>query len=167
MTTQEDELLQQLRQTFQIEAADHLEAINQALLQYEQTADPVQRETLLQTSFRAAHSLKGAARAVSSEDVADLSHALESVLQQARQGQLTLIPSVGDVLYDTLDAISHVLEGEPTALPAIYARLAKIGADGPAAAPVQPEISTVQPSTAYAEETIRVAISKLDSLMAQ
>jgi two-component system chemotaxis sensor kinase CheA len=174
MTTQEDELLHNLRQTFQIEAVDHLDSINQSLLQYEQTADPIQRETLVQTAFRAAHSLKGAARAVSSDDVASLAHALESVLQQARQGQLSLTPAIGDVLYDTLDMINRVLENDQpdqTVLAAMYTRLSHIGANAPAAevtaAPAQVETTPVQTSAAYTEETIRVAISKLDSLMAQ
>ncbi len=164
MTTTEDQLLQDLLHTFQIEAAEHLEAINQALLQFEQSADAQQRETLVQTAFRAAHSLKGAARAVSSNDVEGLAHAMESVLQQVRSSKMQLTPAIGDVLYDTLDVIKHVLDGEQVTLPAAYAKLTAIGADAPMEQ--QPAVSAASP-VKHAEETIRVAISKLDNLMAE
>src|SRR3954467_1626988 len=103
MTDTNDALLEALLQTFATEADDHLQTLNQALLKMERAPEPAQCQELLQEAFRAAHSLKGAARAVSASEVEGLASALENVLQQARSDALTLTPAVCDVLYDTLD----------------------------------------------------------------
>ena len=64
MSTQEDEFLNALRATFKVEAAEHLQAITTGLLALEKTPAPEAQRDLIATVFRAAHNLKGAARAV-------------------------------------------------------------------------------------------------------
>src|SRR5512133_1527949 len=102
-----DELQRQLLQTFQVESEEHVQKLNQALLQLERQPDENTRQKLLQDAFRTAHSLKGAARAVSVHDVEHLAHAMENVLQQARDTNLALSPTVCDILYDALDVIQQ------------------------------------------------------------
>ncbi len=200
MSISEDTLLRELLATFQVEAVEHLQTLNQALLKLERQPEEAQRRGLLQDAFRAAHSLKGAARAVSLEEIGALAHAMESVLQQARDANLLLEPRTCDVLYDALDAMQRLLDGGQVPLEELQARLAAVGgkadekkprsaarrsrraapppppaeavpAPPPAneAAPPEPEASAEPapglPTTA--EETIRVAVDKLDNLMAQ
>ena len=64
MSTPEDEFLNELRATFKVEAAEHLQAITTGLLALEKTSATEAQRDLIATVFRAAHSLKGAARAV-------------------------------------------------------------------------------------------------------
>ncbi len=184
MPASEDALLRELLKTFQVEAAEHLQSLNQALLQLERQPDEGPRRQLLRNAFRAAHSLKGAARAVSLSDVEALSHAMESVLQRARDANLVLEPDTCDVLYDTLDATQQLLDGKVVPLDHLQERLSAIsdgrtGAlavdNGSAPSPIpEPGLDASELPTdaamAFAppsEDTIRVSVDKLDNLMAQ
>ena len=164
MINQDDALLQKLVQTFAVEAAEHLQTLNQALLRLERAPDPHSSEEMLQQAFRAAHSLKGAARTVDNKDIETLAAAIETILQSARDGKLTLEPAICDVLYETLDVGKRLLDGEEVDFGATYARLSRIGVDLPAAErTVQEVVSPYVPT----EATVRVAVGKLDNLMAQ
>ena len=110
MLSREEALLQDLLQTFQAEAVEHLQTLNQALLQLERRPDDQQRQELLGAAFRAAHSLKGASRAVSLDEIGQLAHAIESTLQGARDANQVLDAATCDALYDQLDAI-EIQEG--------------------------------------------------------
>ena len=64
MTDQDDsEFLARLLETFRIEAEEHFEVLSNGLLELERDPDG-QHLPLVETLFREAHSLKGAARAV-------------------------------------------------------------------------------------------------------
>src|SRR5690606_13538940 len=112
MPSIDNDLLQELLNTFRAEAADHLQAINQSLLKLERAPEESLRAKILQDAFRAAHSLKGAARAVSQLEVEALAHTMESVFQQARDSGLVLSADICDVLYDGLDAIDKLISGQ-------------------------------------------------------
>ena len=72
---------EQLISSFRAELAEHVQTMNDGLLILEQgTVEDEQRKTVLENIFRAAHSLKGASRAMGVTTVEQLAHALESVL---------------------------------------------------------------------------------------
>jgi two-component system, chemotaxis family, sensor kinase CheA len=188
MDSFEDELLNNLRSTFRAEAAEHLQTLNQALLQLERIAsdDPEaaqRRHDLIQNAFRAAHSLKGAARAVSFTDVETLAHGLESILHAARDGKLSLTVATCDVLYEVLDVLQQAVSGQAILLDSVQHKLATIGGSSENGSSAAKSIEVVTPAAEGAvrenratetvspaapdEETIRVALSKLDDLMAQ
>src|SRR6202043_2346881 len=79
MTGTEEEFLRTLRATFKVEAAEHLQAIGTGLLELEKAPAPAEQLQLIETVFRAAHSLKGAARAVGLTDVESLCQSLEDL----------------------------------------------------------------------------------------
>ena len=79
MSASEDEFLQRLRSTFRVEAAEHLHTISAGLLELEHQSDPIPRQQLIESVYRAAHSLKGAARAVDLSDIESLCKSLEGV----------------------------------------------------------------------------------------
>lgn len=167
-----DDLQRELLKTFQVEAQEHLQKLNETLLQLERQPDEATRHALLQEVFRTAHSLKGAARAVSLTDIENLAHIMENVLQQARDARLELTPPICDALYDTLDSIQQMLNGDPVDIDPISVRLMATISDKSETAPpplVAPHREVVSPgmSLVPGEETIRVAVSKLDDLMAQ
>src|SRR6185437_13752188 len=63
MKNKNDELLKKLRATFRVEADTHLQTMAAGLLALEKTS-VAEQPALVEAIFRAAHSLKGAARAV-------------------------------------------------------------------------------------------------------
>ncbi|MBZ0292047.1 MAG: hybrid sensor histidine kinase/response regulator [Anaerolineae bacterium] len=116
-------LMQTLLNTFRAEAAEHLQNLNKALLHIEAALEESERQPLIQEAFRAAHSLKGAARAVSINDIEVLAHAMENVFQQARDNGLVLNVAICDILYDNLDAIEAVLNQREADVEALKERL--------------------------------------------
>lgn len=118
-----DDLLRELLQTFQAEASEHLQTLNMTLLSLEVRPEESRRQELVSEAFRAAHSLKGAARAVGLDTIEELAHAMENVLDGARNTRQHLNADAYDGLYDILDAIGQVLEGQTVDIPTLVARL--------------------------------------------
>ena len=78
---------EQLISSFRAELTEHVQTMNDGLLALEQgTVSGEQHKTTLEDIFRAAHSLKGAARAMGVTMVEQLAHALESVLDDMQKG---------------------------------------------------------------------------------
>jgi two-component system chemotaxis sensor kinase CheA len=129
MFTLDDDIMRQLRATFKVEAAEHIQAMNRVLLALEQNPEGEERAGLLEEIFREAHSLKGAAGAADLGEVERTAHRLENVFGAARTGKLNLSRDVCDVLYRGIDAVSAVaeaaLEEQPHEidLPSLYASL--------------------------------------------
>src|ERR1019366_5273251 len=67
-------------------------------------------QELLQGIFRAAHTLKGSSRAMGLTAMGELTHAMEDVLDQLRNDQLTVTPPLIDALFSGLDTIKVMLE---------------------------------------------------------
>ena len=62
MDTREEEFLKRLKATFKIEADEHVQTISSGLLDLENTSNPEGKNRILETIYREAHSLKGAAQ---------------------------------------------------------------------------------------------------------
>jgi len=92
----------ELRELFRDESREYLEQLEQGLLQLEQ--DPQDKETL-DAVFRAAHSLKGAARIVEVTKVEVVAHHFEETLGTARRGAIVLTTAIVDRLYQAVDSI--------------------------------------------------------------
>ncbi|MEW5721400.1 MAG: Hpt domain-containing protein, partial [Chloroflexota bacterium] len=129
MFTLDDDIMRQLRATFKVEAAEHIQAMNRILLALEQNPEGEERAELLEEIFREAHSLKGAAGAADLGEVEATAHRLENTFGAARSGKIKLTREICDVLYAGIDAVSTVvdaaLEERPHGLdlPGLYASL--------------------------------------------
>jgi len=100
---------EQLLNSFKAELKEHIQTMTDGLLALEQnTIAGEQREDSLEKIFRAAHSLKGAARAVGVTMIEQLAHALEDVLDALRNQALDPTPALYTACYKTLDAIRDV-----------------------------------------------------------
>ena len=100
---------EQLISGFRIELAEHIQTMNDGLLALEQNrVAGEQRRTTLEDVFRAAHSLKGAARAIGVTAVEQLAHALEDVLAAMQKDAVELTPSLFTACYRACDAIQAV-----------------------------------------------------------
>ena len=83
MKSKHDELLKKLLATFRLEADGHLQNMVAGLLSLEKT--PVaEQSALVETIFRAAHSLKGAARAVNLTQIEAVCRSLENVFSATK-----------------------------------------------------------------------------------
>ena len=107
MSTRESEFLQSLRATFRVEAAEHVQAIATGLLQLEKMPAADVQRGLVETVFRAAHSLKGAARAVDFAEIETACQALEN--RFAAWKRAAPAPAEFDAAHRTLDAITAAL----------------------------------------------------------
>jgi two-component system chemotaxis sensor kinase CheA len=100
---------EQLVSGFRAELAEHVQTMNDGLLALEQNrVAGEQRGSTLEDVFRAAHSLKGAARAIGVTAVEQLSHALEDVLAAMQNDSLELTPALFTACYRACDAIQAV-----------------------------------------------------------
>ena len=150
MFTLDDDIMRQLRAAFQVEAAEHIQALNRNLLALEKNPEDQERVALLAEIFREAHSLKGAAGAADFGQVEATAHKLENIFSAAKAGKITLTRDLCDVLYAGIDAVSVIvdasLEGKPHGLDIaqLHARLdaAEQGQVGVAPAPAQPAASS-------------------------
>jgi two-component system chemotaxis sensor kinase CheA len=110
MNEQEEEFFKKLKSTFLIEAEEHLQALSNHLLALEKNdLSSEQRKEKIETIFREAHSLKGAARAVNQQALQGACQSLENVLSAWKQNQIQSSPALFDTLYATIDGMSQSL----------------------------------------------------------
>lgn len=104
-----EQVRKQLIASFRAELAEHIQTMTDGLLALEQNRlDSTQKPETLRAIFRAAHSLKGAARAVGVNVVAQMAHALEDVLDGVNKQTVELTPALFTACYGVLDAIQDV-----------------------------------------------------------
>ncbi|MCH7471827.1 chemotaxis protein CheA [bacterium] len=92
---------------FAEEAREHLQALNESLLEFEK--EPANLE-LVNTMFRSAHTLKGMSATMGYSDTAELTHKMENLLALVRQGDLQAGQEVVDLLFRCLDALQEMVE---------------------------------------------------------
>lgn len=125
---------------FWVEVNEYLESLNKALLQVEMAEGEAQHN-LLREMNRVAHSMKGAARAVGISIIETISHYMEEVFGVALDNRLELTPDVADTIYDGLDLIQNVVDGEenkPDTVSEVLANLERIVAQAAAAPKAKP-----------------------------
>jgi len=102
----------QLLKSFRAELSEHIRTMTDGLLAMEQgRADPptgIGKRATLDNTFRAAHSLKGAARAMGVTAIEQLAHALENILDGLRRETLQPSSDLYTACYQALDAIQSV-----------------------------------------------------------
>jgi two-component system, chemotaxis family, sensor kinase CheA len=114
MINNEAEFLKELLSMFKIEAEEHLKGISSGLLELEKIKDPFQQTSLIETIYREAHSLKGAARAVNLNPVETVCQIMESVFSAMKRRLLVLSPEQFDVLHESVDRVGALIESPAT-----------------------------------------------------
>jgi two-component system chemotaxis sensor kinase CheA len=94
-----------LLEDFVMGAGESLEEMETALLTLDSNPDDVE---LLNTIFRAIHTIKGAAQFVGLDKVSELSHALEDLLDLLREGKKQATSDIIEVLIQAKDRISQL-----------------------------------------------------------
>src|SRR5947209_2439399 len=103
------EFMQRLLAAFKIEADEHIAAISKGLLDLENQAAPDAQMPILETIYREAHSLKGAARAVNLSEIETLCQTLESVFAAWKRREISPPAAQFDVLHETVDTLAKIL----------------------------------------------------------
>ena len=94
------------RAAFYVEAAEHLQHMEGALLQLEGAP----RDTeLLNTIFRAAHSIKGASTTFGIDEVGRFTHVLENLLERLRDGHVETSSELVELLLSSIDVIEGLI----------------------------------------------------------
>jgi two-component system chemotaxis sensor kinase CheA len=146
----EDKLLS----IFSEESQEIIETLEQGLLALEGSDDP----ELINSVFRAAHTLKGNAGIVGFDDVVDLTHLMEGLLDEMRKGRLLPDAEVVGLLLGAVDALKVLvmgrLAGENPPVPQeVLAMLSRLLGEEPpgaaSAAPAAPEPTTPEGSQTY------------------
>lgn len=99
----------ELLQCFLDESIEHLEGIEPLLLQLESAGEKA-REELTNKVFRAAHSIKGSSGMFGFTNINNLSHRIESLLENLRSGKVKTTPELIDILLKGFDRLRTLVE---------------------------------------------------------
>ncbi|MEA9589835.1 chemotaxis protein CheA [Xanthomonas sp. WHRI 10064A] len=130
--------LQRFHATFFEESREGLDAMEAGLLSLEEgNRDP----EIINSVFRAAHSIKGGAATFGFEAVAGLTHVLETLLDELRSNKRQLEPNAVDAMLGSVDVLrallreaEHGTPADPAAVKAVHMRLnAVLAGEAPAA----------------------------------
>jgi two-component system chemotaxis sensor kinase CheA len=193
MKKQDDDFLKRLLSTFKIEAAEHIKALSSGLIDLEKVAAENQVQ-IVEAVFREAHSLKGAARAVNNADIEAICQSMEGVFSALKCREVTLSSGMLDVLHRALRCLERLLSFVESELPVVEKsetaslirqlegllregrRVGEQGQSSQSFAPdsqatlgarLRKEAPRVSETPASAGETVRIAVSKLDSIRLQ
>lgn len=103
--------MSQYLEVFIEESKEHLQNINQQLLEFEKDVNNL---SFVNEIFRSAHTLKGMSATMGFEDLANLTHKMENVLDAIRNQQLSVNTSVVDLVFESVDALEVMVESIAT-----------------------------------------------------
>ncbi|RLC14193.1 MAG: hypothetical protein DRH93_21025, partial [Deltaproteobacteria bacterium] len=87
------------------EALEHLEGIEEKILQLENSQD----QDLVNSIFRPAHTIKGTASFLGLNDIKYLSHEMETLLDDLRNDRISVSAELIDTLLDGVDCLANML----------------------------------------------------------
>lgn len=192
----EEDFHNHLLLVFRGEAAEHLKTMSSGLLELEKKPDEQREKEIIELVYREAHSLKGASRAVSLTGIEAICQAVEGVLSSLKHRQIGISPEMFDTLHRAIDAISNLLASpkeeaadvtallqqidriivngkKPEALPKEAGKEPLKMAEGHPSASFQASVDIAKKAEQIARErpvlpeTVRVPVSRLDSLLLQ
>jgi len=88
------------------ESKEHLQTINEQLLELEKNPTDV---SIVNEIFRSAHTLKGMSATMGFEDLANLTHQMENVLDAIRNNKITVTPEMLDVVFRSVDDLEAMV----------------------------------------------------------
>ncbi|RIV15792.1 chemotaxis protein CheA [Priestia flexa] len=103
--------MSQYLEVFIEESKEHLQNINQQLLEFEKDVNNL---SFVNEIFRSAHTLKGMSATMGFEDLANLTHKMENVLDAIRNQQLSVNTRVVDLVFESVDALDVMVESIAT-----------------------------------------------------
>ena len=134
MGQKDQEFLKRLLATFRVEAEEHVSAISSGLIELEKVSSPERRMEIIESVFREAHSLKGAARAVNMVRIESACQSLEGLFASLKAHEVSLSPEVFDQLHHMVDTLGAFLSDSGT-------EVTRSDRSGPPRIPHAPEVA--------------------------
>lgn len=98
--------MKQFHSVFFEESQEHLEEMEQLLLDLDLAhPDP----EMLNSIFRAAHSIKGGSGIFGFDALGSVTHIMEGLLDKIRKGQLAIQSSMVDLFLNSIDQLKNIL----------------------------------------------------------
>jgi two-component system chemotaxis sensor kinase CheA len=158
--------LAQFHGVFFEEAGENLADMERLLLSIDEASAD---DESLNAIFRCAHSIKGGAATFGFQDVADLTHVMETLLDRLRRRELGITLPMIDTLLESGDALKHLLAGhqgsggEATDCSALVARIGALASGAaPAPANAAPASAGAAVPADAGERVLDVAIGPLE-----
>src|SRR5690625_1340019 len=89
------------------ESKENIQSLNEHLLELEK--EPTNLE-IINEIFRSAHTLKGMSATMGFQDLADLTHIMENVLDSVRNQEMDLDSDTIDVIFNAVDALEAMIK---------------------------------------------------------
>ena len=89
------------------ESKEHLQACSEHLLELEKNPQDL---AIVGEIFRSAHTLKGMSATMGFEDLADLTHKMENVLDAIRNEKIKVTPEILDVVFESVDHLEEMVQ---------------------------------------------------------
>ncbi|OMC82875.1 chemotaxis protein CheA [Viridibacillus sp. FSL H8-0123] len=96
----------QYLEVFIDESKEHLQSCSESLLELEKNPDDL---AIVNDIFRNAHTLKGMSATMGFEDLADLTHKMENVLDAIRNEKIKVTPEILDVVFESVDHLEEMV----------------------------------------------------------
>ena len=109
MDKENNPFLKKLLATFKIEAQEHINVLSLGLIELEKASTPEKQGEVVETIFREAHSMKGAARSVNMTEIEALCQSLESVFALVKGKEIALSPGLFDLLHQAVDSLRSLV----------------------------------------------------------
>ncbi len=97
------------REMYVSEALEHVEMINQTLLQLEEKPD---NRSYLDQVFRSAHTIKGMASTMGYDETRELCKNIENIFDNIRNGAEKLTHSLSTALFTCIDLLQQMISDE-------------------------------------------------------
>ncbi|WP_342512584.1 chemotaxis protein CheA [Sporosarcina sp. FSL K6-1522] len=88
------------------ESKEHLQSCNEHLLELEKNPEDL---AIVNEIFRSAHTLKGMSATMGYEDIADLTHKMENVLDAIRNAKIRVTTEILDVVFQAADYLEEMV----------------------------------------------------------
>ncbi|WP_424765599.1 chemotaxis protein CheA [Paenibacillus sp. sgz302251] len=98
-------MLSEYRELFLEELEEQLQLMDEEILKLEQAGNS---EQVIQSLFRAAHTLKGSSAVMGFEDMKNLTHEMEHLLDQVRSKKLEVTSPLIDLLFQSMDCLKQL-----------------------------------------------------------
>lgn len=98
--------MNQYLEVFIEESKEHLQTCNEQLLELEKNPEDL---TIVNEIFRSAHTLKGMSATMGYEDLANLTHKMENVLDGIRNHKIKVSPEILDVVFEAVDHLEEMV----------------------------------------------------------
>ena len=152
------------------ESMDNLQTLNEALLYLEQSPDDIDK---LNEIFRVAHTIKGMAATMGFNDISELTHKMEDVLSDFREGKLKVTEYVVTILFECLDTLERMVNNiedgrnEPIDIKKVMESLDKIANEKDNIIKVSMEVLSEIPITEDVETNNKEDLNQYDISIAR